>query len=277
MKVLAVAPCFDEASTYSFSWYERLRDAVKDKVQLTELLREMASRSAFEASLEVFKPDVITFYDHGSEDCLCAQDGTECVLDSHNVDKVSGKIIYTMACLSARTLGAEAWKRGCVYVGYVEAFTFTTQDEQLFCQAANSGFIAYVEGETGWAKIKALMVEAFNKAMEQTADPWSQIWLQWDRDALKIYAPGVDTPETRCAFRKAAITLFGPKLGWKLNRTFPISVAIYAFGLGVAIHDFFAECADPLRFPPHGFYYGVICMTIGFILAYYQIWSALKH
>jgi hypothetical protein len=102
------------------------------------------------------------------------------------------------------------------------------------------------------------------------------MWLQWDRDALKIYAPGVDTPETKCIFRKAAITLFGPKIGWKLSRTFPISVAAYAFGLGLALHDFFAECASPLRFPPHGFYYGVACMSIGFILAYYQVLAALK-
>jgi hypothetical protein len=226
MKVLGVAPCFDEASHYSFKWFERLRDAIKGKVELQELLREMAVRSAFEANVEAFKPDAIVYYNHGGEDCLCAQDGTTCVLDSENVDKVAGKIIYTMACLSARKLGAQAYTRGCVYVGYVEAFTFTTDNEQLFCQAANSGFIAYVEGETDWAKIKAVMVEAFNHAMEQTNDPWSRMWLQWDRDALRIYAPGVDVPETKCIFRKAAIALLGPKIGWRLGRKYGLSILL---------------------------------------------------
>jgi hypothetical protein len=98
---------------------------VKGKVELQELLRNTAVRSAFEANVETFKPDAIVFFNHGGEDCLCAQDGATCVLDSKNVDKVAGKIIYTMACLSAAKLGAEAWKRGCVYIGYVETFTFT--------------------------------------------------------------------------------------------------------------------------------------------------------
>jgi len=79
-----------------------------------------------------------------------------------------------------------------------------------------------------------------------------------------------------CPLRKVALKLFGPKIGWKLNKAFPISAAIYFFGFGVAVHDFFVECANPLRYPPHGFWYGVSAMTIGFVLAYYQICLALK-
>jgi len=267
MKVLAVAPCFDSASEYSFKWFERLREAIKGKVELQELLRETAVRSAFEANVETFKPDAIVYYNHGGEDCLCAQDGTTCVLDSKNVDKVAGKIIFSMACLSARKLGAEAWKRGCIYIGYVETFTFTVADEQLFCQAANSGFIAYVEGETDWAKIKALMVEAFNKAMEQTSDPWAKMWLQWDRDALRIYCEGVDTPETKCIFRKTAIALLGPKVGWKISRRHALGWIFYLAGFGISLHDF-AHAVWELKgtaLSLEGGYIGFALNFIGFI------------
>jgi hypothetical protein len=183
-----------------------------------------------------------------------------------------------MACLSAAKLGVEAWKRGCVYVGYVETFTFTVADEQLFCQAANSGFIAYVQGEIDWAEIKRLMVKAFNKAMEQTSDPWAKLWLQWDRDALRIYASGVDTPETKCIFRKAAVTLFGSKVGWKLSRTFPVSVAVFSAGFGLTLHDLWSEIISPPDNPlrMHGGYVGLALMLIGFLLAYYQVAVALK-
>jgi len=281
MKVLAVAPCFDEASQYSFTWYTRLRDAVKDKVTLQELLRDTAVRNAFESNVEAFRPDVIVFYNHGSEDCLCAQGGQDCVLDSRNVDKVSGKIVYTMACLSARKLGAQAYARGCVYVGYVEEFVFTVDEEALFGQAANSGFIAYVNDEKDWAKVKQIMVEAFNRAMEQAKDPWAKMWLQWDRDALCIYALGVDTPESKCIFRKLAIKIFGPKIGWKLTKAFPISVAFFAFGLGVLIHDYVDALykAGGWRevFSPQGGYIGAAILVLGFILAYYQIYLYLKR
>jgi hypothetical protein len=280
MRVLAVAPRFDEASGYSFKWYERLRDAVEGKVELQELLGDTAIRAAFEGNLEAFRPDAIVFYNHGSEDCLCAQGGQDCVLDSKNVDKVAGKIVYTMACLSARKLGAQAYARGCVYVGYVEEFVFTVDEEALFGQAANSGFIAYVNGEKDWAKVKQIMVEAFNRAMEQAKDPWAKMWLQWDRDALRIYAPGADSPETRCVFRKAAIALFGEKMGWRIGRAFPVSVALFFAGFGVLLHDYchalwqvggYSEVLSP-----QGGYFGAAVMVAGFILAYYQVWTALK-
>jgi hypothetical protein len=268
VKVLAVAPCFDTASEYSFLWWERLREAIKDKVELQELLRETAVRSAFEANVETFNPDAIVYFNHGGEDCLCAQDGAACVLDGGNVDRVAGKIIYTMACLSAAKLGVEAWKRGCVYVGYVETFTFTTNDEQLFCQAANSGFTAYVEGEQDWAKIKAVMVEAFNKAMEQADDPWSKLWMQWDRDALRIYAPEADTPESKCVFRKAAIALFGPKLGWKLSRTTGFGILLALAGWGIVAHDFAHQVYElkGTAFSLEGGYVGLALNLAGFVL-----------
>jgi hypothetical protein len=180
------------------------------------LLEDLAFRSAFEGHVEAFNPDAIVFYDHGSDDCLCAQGGVDCILDSENVEKVAGKVVYTMACLSCRKLGAQAYALGCVYVGYYEEFTFTTDDEKYFCEAANSGFISYVNGETDWAKVKKAMVEAFNKAMQEVQDPWARMWLQWNRDSLRVYAKGVDKPETKCLFRKLAIALFGEKTGWRL-------------------------------------------------------------
>jgi hypothetical protein len=271
-----VLPEFDDASKFSHLWGSRLIEQVKDKVNVILLERGNATREKFEKALQEHLEADICFEDHGGEDCLCAQGGQDCVLSSDNVDKVAGKVIYTMACLSARTLGAQAYAQGCVYVGYVEAFTFTTQDEQLFCQAANSGFITYVEGETDWAKIKALMVETFNKAMEQTNDPWSQMWLQWDRDALRVYASGVDVPGTRCILRKAAIALLGPKLGWRIRRRYGLSLVCFGVGWGLMVHDFFVECADPLRFPPHGFFIGLSLVTLSFFAVTYDFVQWLK-
>jgi len=219
MRVLAVTPCFDEATGYSFKWYERLRESVKGRVEISELLRDSATRENFEKMLDAFKPEAIVFYDHGSEDCLCAQGGRECVLDHRNLWRVSGKIVYTMACLSAESLGAKAYAGyGCIYVGYIEEFIFTVEDEEYFCEAANSGFIAYVEGERDWRRIKAIMIEAFDKAIAAVEDPWSRMWLRWDRDALRVYAPNADQPEARCPLRRLAVRLLGPRIGWKLSR-----------------------------------------------------------
>jgi len=37
-------------------------------------------------------------------------------------------------------------------------------------------------------------------------------------------------------------------------------------GLGIMIHDFYIEALDPLRFPPHGFWIGLILNIIGLFL-----------
>jgi hypothetical protein len=196
------------------------------------------------------------------------------------VDKVAGKVIYTLACLSARKLGAQAYAYNCIYVGYIETFAFTIDDEQLFCSAANSGFIAYVEGEDDWAKIKALMVEAFNKAMQQTNDPWAKMWLQWDRDALRVYAPNADSPETKCLLRKAALKTFGSKIGWRLTRKAGLGIILFLVGYGITLHavasELYCKGGYPEILKPQGEWIGLTLIFIGFILLTYQHFKWLK-
>jgi len=270
MKVLAVAPCFDEASEYSFKWYERLREAVKGKIELDELLKESATRENFERALNIFKPEVIVYYNHGSEDCLCAQGGRECVLDSKNLWKASRKVIYSMACLSAKKLGAEAYMSyGCIYVGYVGEFAFTAKDEQYFCGAANSGFIAYANGEGDWGKIKAIMVEAFNRAIDVVDDVWSKMLLRWDRDALRVYAPNADQPKAECPLRRLAVRLLG-SIGWKISRMHAVGWIFFLVGYGITMHAIASELyykggyAEILK--PQGEWIGLSLILLGFIL-----------
>lgn len=188
---------------------------MKDKIKLRELLKDDATPEKFKTTNDEFDPDVILFYDHGSEEGLVAQGGESYVLDTKNVDGVAGKVIYSMACLSAKKLGVEAYKCGCVFVGYIQVFAFTPDDEQLFCEAVNSGFIAYVEGESNWGKIKQMMVEKFDEMIDKAIDPWTRVWLNHDKNALRVY--NGETPETECIFRRFAIWLLGEKKGWEIH------------------------------------------------------------
>jgi hypothetical protein len=261
-------PEFDDASKYSHLWGTRLIEQVKDKVNVILLEREDATRERFEKALQEHPGADVCFEDHGSEDCLCAQGGEDCVLDLKNVGKAAGRVIYTMACLSAKKLGAVAHiNYGCVYVGYIKEFAFVPDEEGLFCGAANSGFIAYAEGK-GWAEVKKIMVEAFNEAMGRTDNPWTKTLLAWDRDILRIYAPGVDSPEPKCPLRKLAVALFGPKIGWKLSRTHALGWMLYLVGYGIALHDFAHETYElkGTCLSPEGGYLGFALIMLGFVL-----------
>jgi hypothetical protein len=279
LTAVLIDPEFDDATFYSHLWASRLKQALEaEGWKVVEIGGRRVSRVEVEGALAANPGAPYIHMDHGSEDAHWGSE-TEHVLDLKNVDKVAGRVVYCMNCLSAAKLGAVAHiNYGCVYVGYIREFVFTVEDEELFCTAANSGFIFYVKGEDDWAKVKAVMIEAFNKAISETDNPWSKTWLTWDRDNLRIYAPGVDVPETKCIFRKAAIALFGPKLGWKLSRAFPISVATYFVGCGLTVHDLYSEIigppGNPLRI--HGGYVGLALMLTGFLLAYYQVAVALN-
>lgn len=176
-----------------------------------------------------------------------------------------------LACLSAAKLGKVAYSSyGCVYVGYVKEFSFTVEDEELFCQAANSGFIAYADGESDWAKIKA-----FNKAIQETENPWGRTWIAWDRDKLRVYAQNADQPETKCIFRKLALKLFGRRLGWRISRKHALSIVLFGAGTGVYIHDRVTEWAR-LGFRLHGLDVGFALVFIAWVIVSFEFAKWLR-
>lgn len=215
-EILLIAPKFDDATQYSFTWARRLLEKVEDKLAVIFLPEDFATRTYALANLD--NKEAVVFYDHGSEDCLYAQGGKECVFTSSDAPLFKNKLLYTMACLSAKKLGATVYAHGGAFVGYYEPFSFTTQDEQLFCRAANSGFEAWADGERDFKKIKEKMVEEFNNAIDSTSDAWAKVWLRYDRDALRVYAPGVDVPSSTCPFRSVLIRIFGPTTAWKIQK-----------------------------------------------------------
>jgi len=214
-----VAPKFDDVTAYSWRWAERLKKAVEALGwSVVELGGGPVPRAEAEDAVSKNPGAPFAFYDHGTEDALWGSEA-EAVVDLKNVEKLAGRVVYTMACLSSKKLGATAYtQHGCIYIGYVREFAFTPYDEELFCEAANSGFIAYAKGEPDWAKIKEAMVEAFNEAIARAEDPWTRTWLTWDRDALRVYAPGADQPEAECPLRRLAVKLLGPRAGWRMSR-----------------------------------------------------------
>jgi hypothetical protein len=268
MKILAVGPVFDDITRYSRLWLDRLEGSLKGYADITDLRAEDATRENFENRVRELDPDIVVYYDHGNEEGLYAQGGRGYVLDQDNLALVKGKVIYTLACLSAYKLGAIANQvYGCVYVGYVKEFAFTLEEEGLFSRAANTGLIAYVYAGADWKRVKELMIQAFNQAIREAKDPWSKVWLSWDRDNLRVYAAGVDTPSSSCMFRRLAVRIFGPK-GWFLSWTLFLGLIAYGLGIGLTLHDLYTEIlegpGDPLRV--HGGYVGLGLSMLGMLM-----------
>ena len=141
MKAILCRPKFDEPTEHSFAFAgEILRWCRQAGIDIIELAEDDAVRPAVEKALQTFNPDIFVFYDHGSEDCLWGQGGAAAAIDLKNVGLLANIETYTLACLSAKSLGVEVWRRGGAYWGYTEAVGYTTDALAEFQEAFNCGF-----------------------------------------------------------------------------------------------------------------------------------------
>jgi hypothetical protein len=215
---LLIAPKFDTATEFTFKWIQEVRDEIVKQNYDWVFLSDGVSRKDVEDHLKSEDVDTVIFYDHGSEDALWGS-SSEKVIDTDNVSLLNGKDVYTLACLSGKKLGVEAWKRGCkTYIGYEEEFVFTTDEEDLFKECANSGILKKLRDKVSWKEAFNYMKQKYNECIEKAQSFWTKVWLAHDRDCLVKY-DAEQYPETKCMFRKLAIKLFGERLGWKISLT----------------------------------------------------------
>ena len=262
--ILGAAPQFDEVTKFSLRWHERLYEKLKGET--FELKGEDATRANFNKAVQEHDPDIITFFDHGNEIALIDNNQAH-LLDSGNLDLVKGRVVYTMCCLAAKKLGADAYRSGCkAWWGYTKNFSFTTTDEEIFGRLANMGLLLRLEQNISWnAAIKAVK-EAYDKEIdrleEEGGNPWTIITLINDRNCLVCWY-SENEPTTDCPFRMLGIALFG-KAGQRISRAAGISLAIFIVSYTVALKDFFTVKGN-LAYGEGG-YMGFLGMLFAFIL-----------
>lgn len=281
---LFVAPCFDEVTKYTLDEAMDAADYLESKgFKVIRLVKEKAVRENVEKYLRENPELRIAHYDHGSEDKIWGNDKRP-VIDLENVDLLQGRICYNDNCSSAKKLGVEAWKRGAIYWGYDDVFYFTTDAAEEFKEFVNSGIKAYADGIKDWKECLRIAKQTAAKLIDKLIKAGKALaaaCLRHDRDHLHCWGP--EKPgegQADCLFRKVAIKLFGSDVGWRLGRSFPASVALFFFGLGVLLHDYahalwqVGGIREILSF--QGGYIGAGISVVGFVLAYYQVFSVLK-
>lgn len=204
----------DDATWYSHQWAEDIK-ALMMPGTYVDLSRNLARRYIVEDELIGDEKAILVFYGHGNETSLVGQDKKACVCIA-NCSLLKNREVYTLSCLSAKNLGVEAWRKGAIYFGYKEAFSFVTDCEEAFREAANCGFrfryVLKLQPTEVLTKARARMTELMLKLVDQ-GKGMAATMMRVDRDALRYY--NGEAPDTDCAFRKATLWLFGPA-GWKI-------------------------------------------------------------
>ena len=199
MKAILVRPRFDEVTPYSFAFAaEILQWCQQAGISVVELAEGEAIRARVEEELAK-GIDLFIHYDHGNEDALIGQD-EKAVIDLNNCHLLASKETYTLACLSAKSLGVEVWRRGGKYWGYTEVVSFTTDALPAFQESFNCGFkFRFIEGDSHQDAL-ARAKETFGDLALMLVDvgnTFAAICMRQNRDSLVYYnanKPGEEKP-----------------------------------------------------------------------------------
>jgi len=265
--ILGIAPCFDDATEYTYRWFKDLVKQLGMQTWFT-LEKEEAIRKNVERDFIRHRPEIVVFMNHGVENGLVGND-RKAVIDLKNIGLFRGIVIYTVACLAGKKLGKAHWRNGGVFWGYTEVFGFVPEEEELFKECALSGMIHRVREGKSWEECLKHTKQKFNEAIGKARLLWSRIWLIHDRDALCCFTPSMP-PEPECMLRRIAIRLFGRR-GWQLRWAH----IFFLIGYGIALHDF-AHQVWELKGTPisvEGGYVGFGIMLVAILYLGFKKWG----
>jgi hypothetical protein len=189
LKAILVRPRFDEVTPYTFAFASEILQWCQDAgIDTIELAEGEAIRARVEEELAK-GVDLFIHYDHGNEDALIGQD-EKAVIDLNNCHLLASKETYTLACLSAKSLGVEVWRKDGEYWGYTEVVSFTTDALAEFQQAFNCGFhYRFIEGDSHQNALKRAK-EVFTDLSFMLVDAgktFAAICMRQNRDNLVYY------------------------------------------------------------------------------------------
>jgi len=195
LKALLVRPKFDEPTQFTYDFAaEILQWCQQAGISVVELAEGQAIRARVDEELAK-GVDLFIHYDHGNETALIGQD-EKAVIDLSNCDLLKDKETYTLACLSAKSLGVEVWRKGGKYWGAVEVVSFTTDALPEFQEAFNCGFsYRFIEGDTHQNSLTRAK-ETFDRLAFQLVDDgktFAAVCMRQNRDSLRYY--NANTPE----------------------------------------------------------------------------------
>ena len=112
---------------------------------------------------------------------------------NYHPDEVKGKIAHFLSCQTARELGPDFVRNGCLaYFGYDENFTFIMVDRELFFECDSEIDKAFADGLPAaqvYTRVKSLFDERISELRAANKE-YLAATLEFDRDHLRCPSSG---------------------------------------------------------------------------------------
>jgi len=128
---LTTRPNHDLTTNYLSSWMGLVfNQAKKSGIKVLDLKGKRANKKELTSMVYKLKPDLIVFNGHGDEMTITGNDDNILIKEGVNDNLLKDKIIYAIACRSAKSLGVSAISKGAkAYIGYNEDFIFLIDEK----------------------------------------------------------------------------------------------------------------------------------------------------
>lgn len=153
----------DIPTEYLDSWFGKIIELAKQQKDtvLFELKKERSNRVEFMELIERENPQLVIFNGHGNDELITGFNQDILVMCDDNESILEGKIVHSMACESAKSLGQKCITIGTrAFIGYKEKFHLVHLGKEsvaeqvndpiasFFLEPAYEVIVALVEGNT---------------------------------------------------------------------------------------------------------------------------------
>lgn len=124
--ILITQPDHDFTTMFLSAWCNEVKVVADEKKDTTICLKsDRANKKELESIILRKKPHFILFNGHGDYDYVTGQNSEILIKADDNEHLLSGTVVYTIACRSAKVLGIKAIQKGTkAFIGYKEDFWF---------------------------------------------------------------------------------------------------------------------------------------------------------
>jgi len=149
----------------SYQWAATVKQQfVTNGWQVIDLGKENATAEKLEQCIN--DVEIVIFYGHGWLDEWCGQSQSESIVSLKNVELLSNKKVYVMACWTTLELGKEAINNKAIcYLGYClpvyGSLNFTFY--QALGQCVNKGILVMLENFCTFEQARQAMILEYNK------------------------------------------------------------------------------------------------------------------
>lgn len=195
--LLITRPFSDPATCYLFYWSKIVIESAKNTgFSVIDLKDKRANKKEFESIIKKTKPILVMFNGHGSGDCIYGNNGEKILIKDENDHLLEYKIIYVLACETAKSLGPSCIiKRALAYIGYKEVYIFThiqdkvfkpLEDKEagLYLSASNEIMLSLIKGLTAKEAVDRARTVYLRNIQKVLSGGSSQAyiarWLAWD-------------------------------------------------------------------------------------------------